>query len=67
MFIQDISLLVFISRQLRRKTRSKEYLEPELQSIKTDLKIDKNHQKIVKRLSKNRQNIVKKSSKKSSK
>ena len=64
MFIQDISLLVFISR---RKTRSKEYLEPELQSIKTDLKIDKNHQKIVKRLSKNRQNIVKKSSKKSSK
>ena len=56
MFIQDISLLVFISR---RKTRSKEYLEPELQSIKTDLKIvkkssknrqkpgQKNHQKIV--------------------
>ena len=60
MFIQDISLLVFISRQLRRKTRSKEYLEPELQSIKTDLKI-------VKKSSKNLQKIVKKSSKKSSK
>ena len=62
MFIQDISLLVFISRQLRRKTRSKEYLEPELQSIKTDLKIDKksskNCQKIVKKSSKHLQKVT---------